>query len=80
LLGLGYRTLSVAPPALALLRWLVRQVDIAGAERAAEAVLGATTSVAISTILQEGIAEYVDLRLLEAGRLPRSRRQTSFKP
>lgn len=80
LLGLGYRTLSVAPPALPLLRWLVRQVDIAGAERAAAAVLAATTTTEINLVLHAGIAEYVDLRLLEAGRLPRSRRQTSFKP
>jgi len=80
LLGLGYRTLSVAPPALPLLRWLVRQVRLAGAKRAAKAALKAKTTADATAALHEGIAEFVNLRVLEAGRLPRGKRQTSFKP
>jgi phosphotransferase system enzyme I (PtsI) len=80
LLGLGYRTLSVAPPALPLLRWLVRQVDLKGARKAAMTALEGTSTAAITAALNKGIAEYVNLRVLEAGRLPRARRQTSFKP
>ena len=35
LLGLGYETLSVAPPALPLLKWVIRQVSLAAAQSAA---------------------------------------------
>ena len=79
LLGLGYRVLSVSPPALPLIRWVLRQIDIDAATRAAADALAVGTTGEVNRILQEGIAECVDLRWLEAGRLPRSRRVTSFK-
>jgi len=44
LLGLGYETLSVAPPALPLIRWLIRQVSLAQARAAAEAALAARSA------------------------------------
>lgn len=78
LLGLGYRVLSTAPPRLPLVRWLIRQVEQAGAERAARAALDADTTRDVQAILERAIAEYVDLRLLEAGRLPRSRQPSSL--
>ena len=39
LLGLGYERLSVSPPALPLIKWVVRTVPEAAARRAAEAGL-----------------------------------------
>ncbi len=78
LLGLGYRVLSTAPPRLPLIRWLIRQVERAGAERAARAALEADTTRDVQVILERAMAEYVDLRLLEAGRLPRSRQESSL--
>lgn len=80
LLGLGYRVLSTSPPRLPLVRWLVRQIDVRRAARAAEAALDASTTADVQTLLQEAVAEQVDLRLLDAGRLPRARPETSLRP
>jgi phosphotransferase system enzyme I (PtsI) len=71
LLGLGYRVLSLSPPALPLVRWLVRQIDMNAAAAAAERALVASTSAEVETTLKEGLAAFVDIELLEAGRLPR---------
>jgi phosphotransferase system enzyme I (PtsI) len=79
LLGLGYRVLSVAPPALPLLRWLVRQIDFRKATATADAALTATTTSEITRIVREGASEHVDLRWLDVGRLPRGRRFTTLK-
>lgn len=79
LLGLGYRVLSTSPPRLPLVRWLVRQIDVRRATRAAEAALEARTTAEVETLLHEAVAEQVDLRLLEAGRLPQARPVTSLK-
>lgn len=79
LLGLGYRVLSTSPPRLPLVRWLVRQIDLARATRAADAALAASTTGEVQALLQEAVAEQVDLRLLDAGRLPRARPETSLK-
>jgi phosphotransferase system enzyme I (PtsI) len=79
LIGLGYRVLSVAPPALPLLRWLVRQIDFRKATATADAALGAHTTAEITHIIKQGASEHVDLRWLDAGRLPRARRSTTFK-
>jgi phosphotransferase system enzyme I (PtsI) len=79
LLGLGYRVLSTSPPRLPLVRWLIRRIDVDKATRAAEAALGARTTAEVQALLQEAVAEQVDLRLLDAGRLPRTRPGTSLK-
>ncbi len=79
LLGLGYRILSVSPPALPLVRWLVRQVEVSGAEQAADGALQAATAAEINMILEAQIAQYVDLNLLHAGRLPGVNASASFK-
>lgn len=70
LLGLGYRVLSVAPSALPLVRWLVRQVALDGATRAAQAALEGATTADVVAALTEVLGEYVDLSLVDAGRLP----------
>jgi phosphotransferase system enzyme I (PtsI) len=70
LLGLGYRILSSSPGALPMVRWLVRQIDVAAAEFAAAAALEASTTSQVQEILERTMGEYAELDLLEAGRLP----------
>ena len=70
LIGLGYRVLSVATKALPMVRWLVRQVDAAAAERAADAALEAPTLQEVTEVLEEAMSEQVDMDLLSFRRLP----------
>jgi phosphotransferase system enzyme I (PtsI) len=65
LIGLGYRRLSVAPPALPLVKWVIRSVPEAAARQAAEAALRAPTADAVLEAVREAAREYVDLRLLD---------------
>jgi len=75
LIGLGYETLSVAPPALPLVKWTVRQVSAARARAAAEQALAARTAAEVLDVLRLALAEAVDLKLLDLdGRLPTGRR------
>jgi phosphoenolpyruvate-protein kinase (PTS system EI component) len=79
LLGLGFERLSVAPPAVPLIKWVIRQVPRAEAMVAAAAALGADTRDAIITILRDTLGRYVDLRLVDpAGALPRVSSGTSL--
>ncbi|MFN8654048.1 MAG: phosphoenolpyruvate--protein phosphotransferase [Gemmatimonadales bacterium] len=72
LLGLGYRTLSVAPPALPLLKWVVRTIPVEVAARAAFAALDATESSDITDTLRAAMQAHFDPRILEAlSTLPR---------
>jgi phosphotransferase system enzyme I (PtsI) len=81
LLGLGYETLSVAPPALPLIKWLIRQVTTAQARAAAAAALAARSAELALDILRFALAEAVDLTLLDPdARLPAGRRSGSLKP
>jgi phosphotransferase system enzyme I (PtsI) len=71
LMGLGYTRLSVAPPALSLIKWVIRTVPEAAARAAAEAVLRAPTSAAARRALYDAVRDHVDLRLLDpSGPLP----------
>ena len=80
LLGLGYDTLSVAPPALPIVKWLIRQVSTTQARTAAEAALAARTAELALDILRFALAEAVDLTLLDPdARLPAGRRSGSLK-
>ena len=80
LVGLGYETLSVAPPALPLIKWLIRQVTTAQARSAAEAALAARSADLALDILRFALAEAVDLTLLDPdARLPAGRRSGSLK-
>jgi phosphotransferase system enzyme I (PtsI) len=80
LLGLGYDTLSVAPPALPLIKWLIRQVTTTQARAAADAALAARTAELALDILRFSLAEAVDLSLLDPdARLPAGRRSGSLK-
>jgi phosphotransferase system enzyme I (PtsI) len=79
LIGLGYETLSVAPPALPLVKWTVRQVSAARARAAAQDALAARTASDVLDLLRIALAEAVDLKLLDSeGRLPTGRRAASL--
>ena len=72
LLGLGYRTLSVAPPALPFLKWVVRTIPIEVAARAAFAALDADRASDITRTLRVAMQEHFDPRMLDAlSALPR---------
>ena len=80
LVGLGYETLSVAPPALPLIRWLIRQFTTGQARAAADAALAARSAELALDILRFALAEAVDLTLLDPdARLPAGRRSGSLK-
>jgi phosphoenolpyruvate-protein phosphotransferase (PTS system enzyme I) len=80
LLGLGYDTLSVAPPALPIIKWLIRQVTTAQARAAADAALAARSAGLALDILRFALAEAVDISLLDPdARLPAGRRSGSLK-
>ena len=80
LLGLGYETLSVAPPALPVIKWLIRQVSTGQARAAADAALAARSAELALDILRFALAEAVDLSLLDPdARLPAGRRSGSLK-
>ncbi|MCL4866415.1 MAG: phosphoenolpyruvate--protein phosphotransferase, partial [Gemmatimonadales bacterium] len=65
LIGLGYRQLSVAPPTLLLLRWLVRQVPLAACREAADAALQARGPAEVRASLRSIAGRFVDLRMLD---------------
>ncbi len=79
LIGLGYETLSVAPPALPLVKWTVRQISAAQARAAAESALAARSADEVLDILRLALADAVDLKLLDPdARLPAGRRAASL--
>jgi phosphotransferase system enzyme I (PtsI) len=65
LLGLGYECLSVSPPALPLVKWVIRSIPDEAARRAAEAALGAAGAAEVSAALREAVGGYIDVRLLD---------------
>jgi len=80
LIGLGYDTLSIAPPALPLIKCLVRQVTTDQARAAATAALAARSAGLALDILRFALAEAVDETLLDPdARLPAGRRSGSLK-
>ncbi|HXE57121.1 MAG TPA: phosphoenolpyruvate--protein phosphotransferase [Gemmatimonadales bacterium] len=64
LVGLGYDCLSVAPPALPMIKWVLRTVPLPVAERAAAAALDAVTAEGVTECLRTAIAGYIDERLV----------------
>ncbi|MFQ5549795.1 MAG: phosphoenolpyruvate--protein phosphotransferase [Gemmatimonadales bacterium] len=79
LIGLGYRTLSVAPNVLPLTKWLIRQMDTAEAHAAAQEVLKARDTRSISHILSDVLVANVDTEVLQGRRLLRKSAQTTFR-
>jgi phosphoenolpyruvate-protein phosphotransferase (PTS system enzyme I) len=81
LLGLGYERLSVSPPALPLVKWVIRTVPEESARRAASAALNAASASEVSTVLREVVGEYLDIRLLDPqSALPGRGRVASLPP
>jgi phosphotransferase system enzyme I (PtsI) len=81
LIGLGIDRLSVSPPALPLVKWVVRTVPEEAARRAAEEALGATTAAEVSEALRRAVGEYLDIRLLDPhSALPGRGRVASLRP
>ncbi len=73
LLGLGYDRLSIGPPAIPLVKWVVRHVPVAAAREAALSAIKATTTTAVKAILRDTLGQYLDLRLVDpTNALPRS--------
>lgn len=71
LLGLGFTTLSIAPPTLPLIKWLVRKVPLGLAREAAAAALAAPGPDEVTTILRDAVRPIIDLRLIDPqGPLP----------
>lgn len=80
LLGLGYETLSVAPPALPLVRWLVRQVTRRAAQAGAQAALDARRETDVLEALRSAIAQCIDPAQLDPeALLPVTGRRASLK-
>jgi signal transduction protein with GAF and PtsI domain len=63
LLGLGYRTLSVGPPAIPTVKWVIRTVPMVVCEAAARAALGADRPGDVTRVLRECVGDYFDPRL-----------------
>jgi phosphotransferase system enzyme I (PtsI) len=81
LLGLGYDCLSVSPPALPLVKWVVRTVPEEAARRAAEAGLAAAAADEVSDVLRTVVGEFIDIRLLDPqSALPGHGRGSSLRP
>ncbi|MDX2057522.1 MAG: phosphoenolpyruvate--protein phosphotransferase [Gemmatimonadales bacterium] len=66
LIGMGYDTLSVSPPSLPLIKWLVRKVPMTVCREAATKALEADTAAQVIEILRSAMQNYVDKRLLGA--------------
>jgi phosphotransferase system enzyme I (PtsI) len=81
LLGLGYECLSVSPPALPLVKWVVRTVPEESTRKAAAAALAASSAAEVSSVLREVVGQYIDIRLLDPqSSLPGRGRVASLPP
>jgi len=81
LLGLGYDRLSVSPPALPLVKWVVRTVPDPAAVRAAESAVTAASASDVSESIRSVVGEYIDVRLLDPhSALPVRGRVASLPP
>ncbi|MEK6688083.1 MAG: phosphoenolpyruvate--protein phosphotransferase, partial [Gemmatimonadota bacterium] len=71
LLGMGYDALSVAPPTLLLVKWLLRRVPYAVAQEVALRALQADGPDQVLVLLRDSVASFVDPRILDThGPLP----------
>jgi phosphoenolpyruvate-protein phosphotransferase (PTS system enzyme I) len=81
LIGLGYERLSVSPPALPLVKWVVRTVPEEAARHAAQVALASVSAEEVSAALRETVGEYIDVRLLDPlSALPGRGRVGSLRP
>ena len=81
LLGLGYDRLSTAPPAIPLVKWVVRNLPKSAAAEAARLAIRATTTDEVHDVLRQTLGRYVDLRLVDpTGALPRPSVGATLRP
>ena len=79
LLGMGFATLSVAPPAIPLVKWVVRSVPFTAAREAAGEVRQARSPDQVGAAIRRAIASHVDLHLFDlSAALPGSPRSVSL--
>jgi phosphotransferase system enzyme I (PtsI) len=79
LIGLGYESLSIAPPALPEIRSVVRHCNRRQAEMAATAALAARSDTEVLEVLRAAVGESLDASLFDPeGRLPAGRRTASL--
>lgn len=72
LTGLGFDRLSVAPPSLPLVKWVIRHLPASGAAEAARLACASSDTAEVVRVLREMLGRHVDLRLVDpAGALPR---------
>ncbi len=67
LLGLGYDRLSIAPPAIPLVKLVIRSVPMHAAREAAEAALRERSVAGVEAVLREALGRHLDLRLVDPG-------------
>ncbi len=71
LVGLGYTSLSVAPPTLPLMKWLLRRIPYEACRAAAREALEARSASEVDAALKKHAAPFVDIHLLDPhGPLP----------
>jgi phosphotransferase system enzyme I (PtsI) len=71
LIGLGFTSLSVAPPTLHLLKWLIRRIPYEACRSAAAAALEVDSPEEVDAVLKQQLAPHVDMHLLDPhGPLP----------
>ena len=71
LIGLGFTSLSVAPPTLHLMKWLIRRIPFAACQAAARESLEADSPADVDHILKHHLAPHVDIHLVDPhGPLP----------
>jgi phosphotransferase system enzyme I (PtsI) len=64
LAGLGYRVLSVAPPSVPLIKWVLRNVPLAAASEGAARALEARTADEVREAMLAVVAGHLDVRLI----------------
>ena len=64
LVGMGFETLSVAPPSVPLVKWVLRSVPFESARAAARGALAASTAVEAEDAAIAAVRPHVDLNLL----------------
>jgi phosphoenolpyruvate-protein kinase (PTS system EI component) len=80
LMGLGYRTLSVGPPTIPLVKWIIRTVPISVAVAAAQAALTADRPGDVTRALRDAVKDHFDPRLFESlAALPRPTSATTLR-
>lgn len=81
LIGLGYDRLSVSPPALPMIKWVLRTVPDEVAREAASAALAAPSAARVMELVRDGVQDYIDVRLLDPqSALPGRGRMGSLPP